>query len=250
MPLQGKLSAARCAFGVQHILCPLRERNPQCGQRPCCCFDNRITRFGLVGSRPNRAPQYTQSPSNGRASPLTLTCRLMGMSLYQMSEFVPSTHAAPGHTATARMCASMNHFVSLEPPRCVSRRPAPSTYTALPVTLVASLTEKYGCPVVRASRFVLHWPPRATYMQFATCLTPAFGSTMSFKWCVVARHVARGVELKSQSGTPPRPAEFNSELRAREVCRAAFAHCCAGAWASGSRVATQARRLSPRRTNP
>ncbi len=39
----------------------------------------------------------------------------------------------------------------------------------------------------------------------------------------VARHVAGVVRLKFQSATPPRPAWFNSGLRAREACRAAFA---------------------------
>ena len=66
------------------------KRSPQCGQRPCCCFNNQITRFGLVGSRPNRMPQYTQSPSNGLASPRTLTCRVMGISPCRVSELVPS----------------------------------------------------------------------------------------------------------------------------------------------------------------
>ena len=38
----------------------------------------------------------------------------------------------------------------------------------------------------------------------------------------LAPHVAAGVRLKFQSGNPSRPALFNSGLRARFACRAAF----------------------------
>ena len=57
-------------------------------------------------------------------------------------------------------------------------------------------------------------------------------------------HIAGGVRLKFQRGYPPRPALFNSGLRAREACQAAGTRFCAGARANGSHVAVRVGRLT------
>jgi hypothetical protein len=98
-------------------------------------------RLGRVTPQPC-APIH-QSPPKGLASHLTLTCRLMGMSLYRMSELVPHTHAAPGHAATARTCACMNSFTRITS-LCLT--PLGTIRLHCPARHPGRLTEKYGRP--------------------------------------------------------------------------------------------------------
>jgi hypothetical protein len=67
------------------------------------------------------------------------------------------------------------------------------------------LTEKDGCPVVRAPRYAFYEPPSA---RFAIChLSHARVWEYNIpQWHAITRHVAGGVGLKSQNGDPPRPA--------------------------------------------
>ena len=144
--------------------------------------------------------------------------------------------SASGHAATAQTCASLNHFVSLESPRCVSHRSAPSTYTALPVTLVASLKKwlpRRSCISVCLARvstgelYAIGHLSRARVWEYN--VPP---------WRAIARHVVQRVGLSSTRDYvhANRAGGFRS-LRPR-------------ARATRSRVPTRAGSLSPRRINP
>ena len=115
-----------------------------------------------------------------------------------------SRHATPGYTLAPRSSAAVNHFVSHELPRWVSYLSAQSTYTAPPVTLVAS-------PKNVATPSFVYLRMSCTDLRQRTCAICHLSRTLIWEynipeWLAVARHVARGVRLKSQSGTPSRPA--------------------------------------------